>query len=95
MIFVDSLKESNNPNLLYNTSETLNTFGIICEPLKPFAFNFLVRYKTLFAFLSGFDRGAFQLSKSSAPSSEFTVNNGCRAQPKLFGASKRNIRKPF
>ena len=41
MIFVDNFKENDNPNLLYNTIELFNTFGIIREPLKPFASNSL------------------------------------------------------
>ena len=53
MIFVDNFKENSDPNLLYNTHELSNTFGIIHELLKPIR-------KDSFCFFCGFDRGALQ-----------------------------------
>ena len=40
MIFVDNFKKkNNNPNLIYNTFELFNTFGVRHEALKPFVSN--------------------------------------------------------
>ena len=92
-------------NLLYNTPELFNTFGIIRDPLKPFASNSLCPLQLLQRhFLLFFVVLTAEHLESSAPSRESyiqlphhfcsTANNGCKAQQKLFGASKRNILAP-
>ena len=50
MIFVDNFKK-NNPNLIYNTSELFNAFGIRHELLKPFVSNSLGLFQLLRHFL--------------------------------------------
>ena len=57
MIFDDNFEENNNPNLLYNTHELSNTFGIINELLKPIR-------KDPFCYFCGFDRRKFQVFRS-------------------------------
>ena len=91
MIVVDNFIENDILNLLYNTHELSNTFGIIHELLKPIRKDPSAFFVALTA----------ERSKSSAPSREcynqrpqyfcFTGNNGCRAKPKVFGASRRNV----
>ena len=89
--------------LFYNTPELFNTFGIIRDPLQPFASNSLC--PTSSKILSSFFVVLIaEHLKSSAPSHESyiqlphpfcsTGNNGCKAQQKLFGAFKRNILVP-
>ena len=67
MIFVDNFKENSNPHLFYNTPELFNTFGIIRDPLKPFASNSLGPFQLLqrhFLLFFGFDHGASRVFRS-------------------------------
>ena len=102
MIFNDNFKENSNPHLFYNTPELFNTFGIIRDPLKPFASNSLGPFQLLQRlFLLFFLLLTAAHLDSSVPSHESyiqrphhscsTANTGCKAQPKIFGASKRSI----
>ena len=47
MIVVDNFIENNILNLLYNTHELSNTFGVIHELLKPFALNYSSPFQLL------------------------------------------------
>ena len=99
--------KNNHVHLFYNTSELFNTFRIIRDPLKRFASNSLGPLQLLqrhfLLFFCGFDRGASRVFRSFSRilyciqlPHHFcsTANNGCKAQQKLFGASKRNILAP-
>ena len=101
MIFVDNFKGNNNPNLLYNTPWTFQHFWDHTRTSQALRIEFFGLFQLLQVhFLLFFWLYPQEDSKSSGSSRESynqlphhfcaTVNNACRAQPKLFGASRRN-----
>ena len=102
-----SVELAPNPNadtvvLLHGLGRSASAMSQLAERLEVFGF-VATSSKTISAVFCG---STAEHSESSIPSREsydpdqhthhfsFTANNCCRAQQKLFGASKRNIRKP-